>query len=186
MEFVKTEIPEVVLIKPKVFGDSRGYFLESYRRNIFEENGIPDLFVQDNLSKSRRGVVRGLHYQIENPQAKLVMVAYGEILDVAVDVRKNSPSFGKYVAVRLSSEKKNMLYIPIGFAHGFQVLSEEAVFQYKCSDYYNPRGERGIAWNDPEIGISWEKQIKPIISEKDQKHPVLSDVNRSELISYTI
>ncbi len=185
MEFIPTEIPDIILIKPKVYGDTRGFFMETYREQLFRDNGIKTSFVQDNLSKSNKNTIRGLHYQIKNPQAKLVMVTRGEILDVAVDIRKKSPTFGKYVAFRLSSENKMMVYIPEGFAHGFQVLSDETLFQYKCSRYYSPEGERGIAWNDPGINVPWIT-CDPIISEKDQKNPLLSEVDEKDLPSYSL
>ncbi|MEX0684617.1 MAG: dTDP-4-dehydrorhamnose 3,5-epimerase [Balneolales bacterium] len=175
MTFEPTEIKDVILIKPKVFEDERGCFTETYREGLFREHGIDQNFVQDNLSRSKQNTLRGLHYQIKNPQAKLVMVTQGEILDVAVDVRKDSPTFGKYVTEVLSGKNKHMLYLPIGFAHGFYVRSETATFLYKCSDYYNPKGERGIRWNDPDIGIPWG-EAEPILSDKDKSLPLLSDV----------
>ena len=184
MEFIPTDLPEVILIKPKVFGDERGYFMETYRHEIFKANNLYVNFVQDNLSKSRLNTIRGLHYQIINPQAKLIMVTQGEVLDVAVDIRRNSPTFGKHVTARLSDQNKCMLYIPVGFAHGFQVLSDETIFQYKCSDYYNPEGERGIAWNDPDVAIKWIGD-KYILSEKDQKNPLLDEVISEDLPIYS-
>lgn len=184
MEFIPTDIPEVILIKPKVFGDERGYFMETYRMELFKAHNIHVEFVQDNLSKSKKSTIRGLHYQIINPQAKLIMVTKGEVLDVAVDIRRNSPTFGKHVTARLSDQNKCMLYIPEGFAHGFQVLTDEAIFQYKCSDYYNPTGERGIAWNDQDIGINWLND-KYIISGKDQNNPNLADIGDSDLPTYS-
>ncbi|HKJ32626.1 MAG TPA: dTDP-4-dehydrorhamnose 3,5-epimerase [Balneolales bacterium] len=183
MEFIPTDIPEVILIKPKVFGDERGYFMETYRRKIFKKHNIHVDFVQDNLSKSKKSTIRGLHYQILNPQAKLIMVTQGEVLDVAVDIRRNSPTFGRFVTARLSDKNKSMLYIPEGFAHGFQVLTDETIFQYKCSDYYNPNGERGIAWDDPEIGVQWIDD-EYIISGKDQRNPRLKDVSADDLPIY--
>ena len=183
MEFIPTDIPEVILIKPKVFGDERGYFMETYRREIFKKNNIRVDFVQDNLSKSKKNTIRGLHYQVLNPQAKLIMVTQGEVLDVAVDIRRNSPTFGRFVTARLSDKNKCMLYIPKGFAHGFQVLTDETIFKYKCSDYYNPKGERGIAWDDPDIGVQWIND-EFIISEKDQKNPQLKNVSTDDLHIY--
>lgn len=175
MKVSKTELEGVLIIEPKVHSDLRGSFYESYVKKKYEEHGIYDGFIQDNHSMSRKGVLRGLHYQ-ENPgQAKLVRVTRGEVFDVAVDIRKGSPTFGKWSGVRLSDENHRQLYIPIGFAHGFCVLSESAEFLYKCSEYYAPSGERGILWNDPDIGIAWP--IKgPILSEKDERHPRLRDI----------
>lgn len=175
MKVKKTELEDVLIIEPKVYSDLRGSFYESYVKKKYEEHGIHDEFIQDNHSISRKGVLRGLHYQ-ENPgQAKLVRVTRGEVFDVAVDIRKGSSTFGKWSGVRLSGENHRQLYIPIGFAHGFCVLSETAEFLYKCSEYYAPSGERGILWNDPDIGIAWP--IKdPILSEKDEGLPRLRDI----------
>ena len=173
-EFKKYEISDVQLVIPKVFPDDRGFFLESYKKSEFMANGICDDFNQDNHSKSTKGVLRGLHYQ-KNPkaQAKLVRCSKGAILDVAVDIRKNSPTFGKWVAEKLTEENKHMLYIPAGFAHGFVVLSDEAEFVYKVDDYYHPNDEGGLMWNDPAIGINWpipeDMEIK--LSDKDKLHP---------------
>jgi dTDP-4-dehydrorhamnose 3,5-epimerase len=183
MEFVQTDIPGVVLIKPDVFGDDRGFFTEIYRASIFGEHGFPT-FVQDNMSKSQKGTIRGLHYQMGRPQAKLVMVPYGKVIDVAVDIRKGSPTFGKHVTVELSDENKYLLYIPVGFAHGFQVLSDEALFQYKCSNYYYPEGERGVNWQDTDLRIRWDTNVNPIVSSKDQNLPELNDVMTSDLPLY--
>ena len=180
MKFIPSKIPDVIRVEPKIFGDERGFFMESYREKKFANHGINDRFVQDNVSFSKKGTIRGLHYQIENPQAKLVMVTSGRILDVAVDIRKESKTFGQVVAIELSEENRNQLYIPVGFAHGFEVLSEEALFIYKCSDYYNPDGERGIAWNDPQLNIPWQTST-PIISEKDKNNPLLKDLENSDL-----
>lgn len=180
MEFIPTALKDVLLIRPRIFEDNRGFFTETYRENLFSEAGITHTFVQDNLSRSSRNTLRGLHYQVVQPQAKLVMVSVGEIMDVAVDVRRNSPDFGKYVMCRLSEKNKEMLYIPEGFAHGFFVLSEEAVFLYKCSDYYHPSGERGIRWNDPQINIQWP-DITPVLSQKDQNLPFLSELKNEDL-----
>jgi dTDP-4-dehydrorhamnose 3,5-epimerase len=153
--FKETAIEGVILIEPRVFGDERGYFMETYNKADFTEAGITCEFVQDNQSKSSKGVLRGLHYQKQYSQAKLVRVIKGEVFDVAVDLRKNSPTYAKYVGVILSAEKKNMLYIPKGFAHGFLVLSDEAEFAYKCDEFYHPEDEGGIGWDDPAIGIEW-------------------------------
>lgn len=180
MEFIPTKLEDVIVIRPIIFEDKRGFFTETFRLNKFHKAGIREPFVQDNLSRSVRGTLRGLHYQIVNPQAKLVMVTEGEILDVAVDIRRHSPNFGKYVSRRLSEENKEMLYIPEGFAHGFFVLSERATFLYKCSDYYNPVGERGIRWNDPGIGIDWPVS-DPVLSQKDSNLPLLSELDESDI-----
>jgi dTDP-4-dehydrorhamnose 3,5-epimerase len=153
--FTKTDIEGVLVIEPKVFGDERGYFMETYNKTDFHKAGITCEFVQDNQSKSRKGVLRGLHFQKQFPQAKLVRVTKGEVYDVAVDLRKESLTYGKYVGVILSAERKNMFFIPRGFAHGFLVLSDEAEFTYKCDEFYHPEDEGGIRWDDPSIGIEW-------------------------------
>lgn len=185
MEVIKTEIEGVVIIEPKIFGDERGYFFESFNAAEFARKvGVNTVFVQDNESKSKYGVLRGLHFQKgEFAQSKLVRVVEGRVIDVAVDIRRGSPTFGKHVAIELSKENKRQLFIPRGFAHGFAVLSEEAVFQYKCDNLYAPEHEGAIAWNDPKIGIDW--QIRPedaILSEKDRKHPTLDEAE--ELFDY--
>ena len=179
MKITESRIKEVKLLEPRVFEDDRGYFFESYRENLLQEAGISGAFVQDNVSKSFQGTVRGLHYQIKNPQAKLVSCLKGTILDVAVDIRRNSSTFGNYVAFKLSEENHRMLYVPIGFAHGFSVLSEEAIVSYKCTDYYNPDGERGIRWDDPLIRINWDVS-RPILSEKDRKLPLFSSLREED------
>ena len=178
MNFIKTEIDGVVIVEPRVFEDERGYFFESYNEAEFIKNGIPNKFVQDNQSKSSYGVVRGLHCQLgEFAQAKLVRVLHGRVLDVAVDIRKNSPTFGKYVAVELSDENKRQLFIPRGFLHGFSVLSETAVFAYKCDNLYAPHAEFGIRFDDPDIGIDWQVPTDKIItSAKDNIAKGLKDV----------
>jgi dTDP-4-dehydrorhamnose 3,5-epimerase len=170
MEVIVTAIPDLLLFKPKVFGDERGFFLETFRESWFSERDIPVKFVQDNHSSSSRGVLRGLHYQINNPQGKLVRVTAGEVYDVAVDVRKNSPTFGKSVGVYLSAENKHIFWVPPGFAHGFLVLSERAEFNYKCTEYYAPEHERSLLWNDPELNIDWPLAgiYQPTLSAKDQ------------------
>ena len=177
MEIIATAIPEVKIVVPKVFGDARGYFFESWSAARYAEAGIDCNWVQDNESKSRFGVLRGLHYQAAPyTQAKLVRVIEGAVLDVAVDIRKGSPTFGKYVAVELSVENKYQLFVPRGFAHGFVVLSEEAVFAYKCDNIYMPSHERGIAFNDPALGINWQIKVdKFILSAKDTSNPLLAD-----------
>jgi dTDP-4-dehydrorhamnose 3,5-epimerase len=166
MKRVETSLPGVWVIEPQVFGDARGYFFESYQREKFAQLGILEDFVQDNRSFSRQGVVRGLHFQLCYPQAKLCSVIQGEVFDVAVDVRRGSPNFGQWTGVTLSAENKKQIYIPQGFAHGFAVLSETAEFMYKCSDYYHPEDEGGVAWNDPAIGIDWPVE-SPVLSKKD-------------------
>lgn len=177
---ISTSLPGVFILEPRVFGDERGFFLESYNEKAFAEVGIEDRFVQDNHSRSRRNVLRGLHYQIKSPQGKLVRVVEGEILDVAVDLRRSSPTFGGSEAVRLSGENKRMLWIPKGFAHGFSVRSETAEVLYKASDYYAPESERTLAWNDPDLKINWELQGEPVISAKDQRGAVLRDAETFE------
>ncbi len=173
--FIKTEIADVYIIEPTVFGDNRGYFTETYNSADFKAAGLDYEFVQDNQSKSSKGVLRGLHFQKTHPQAKLVRVISGEVLDVAVDLRKNSPTYGKWVGAVLSSENKRQLMIPRGFAHGFAVLSESAEFCYKCDDFYHPEDEGGIAWNDPDVAVDWMLDGEPILSEKDKKHPTLRE-----------
>ena len=183
MNIIQTELPGVLIVEPKVFGDARGYFFESWNKAAFEEAGICCTFIQDNESMSRFGVTRGLHFQASPyTQAKLVRVISGAVLDVAVDIRKGSPTFGKHVAVELSGENKRQLFIPRGFAHGFTVLSKEAVFAYKCDNKYMPSHERGIAFNDPALGIDWQVNLENyILSEKDTRNPLLKD---AELFDY--
>ena len=169
MIITPTALPGVLLIEPKVFGDARGFFFESYNRHAFAEaSGLDVDFVQDNHSRSALGVLRGLHYQIQQPQGKLVRVVAGAVFDVAVDIRKASPTFGQWVGIELSAENKKMIWVPPGFAHGFLVLSESAEFLYKTTDYYAPSHERAIAWNDPDIGIAWPLAAAPLLSAKDQ------------------
>ena len=179
MNIIETEIQGVYIIEPKVFGDSRGYFFESFSKKEFESKVGPVEFVQDNESKSCYGVVRGLHFQKPpHAQAKLVRVVKGMVLDVAVDLRKDSPTYGRHVAVELSEDNHRQVFIPKGFAHGFSVLSEEAVFQYKCDDYYAPETEGAVAWNDSELNIDWRIPADMmILSEKDKRHPELKDLN---------
>jgi len=175
VEIINTENPEVLLLRPKVFEDRRGYFLESYNERALASAGFTQHFVQDNHSHSRKGVLRGLHYQIKQPQGKLVRVVSGEIFDVAVDLRRDSGFFGKWLGRRLSSENKLMMWIPPGFAHGFLVLSEMADVLYKTTDYYAPEFERTILWNDPDLAISWQVIGNPLISEKDMAGKKLRD-----------
>ena len=175
--FSPTDIPGVQIVDVKCFGDARGYFMETYRAADFAAAGITDAFVQDNQSCSHRGVLRGLHFQKRHQQAKLVRAISGEIFDVAVDLRRGSATYGRWVGVVLSAENRRQLYIPRGFAHGFQVLSEQAVFAYKCGDVYHPEDEGGLMWNDPEIGIDWPvpENAELLLSEKDQHHQPLKD-----------
>ena len=173
--FNETEIKDVYTIDVKKYGDNRGYFMETYKESDFKAAGLDYNFVQDNQSKSKAGVLRGLHFQKTHPQAKLVRVLEGEVFDVAVDLRKDSPTYGKWVGVILSAEKGNMFMIPRGFAHGFVVLTKTATFAYKCDELYHPEDEGGIMWNDPEIGIVWPYDGEPLLSEKDKKHPSLKD-----------
>ena len=176
MQVIPTAIPEVLILEPKVFGDDRGFFFESFNARTFAQvTGVKREFVQDNHSKSSRGVLRGLHYQIRQPQGKLVRVVAGEVFDVAVDVRKSSPTFGQWVGERISAENKRQLWIPEGFAHGFLVLSDYAEFLYKTTDYYAPEHERSLLWNDPAIGIQWPIQGVPILAAKDAAGLSLND-----------
>jgi dTDP-4-dehydrorhamnose 3,5-epimerase len=168
MQVIETQHPEVLLLRPKVFGDARGFFFESYNRKAFAELGIDAEFVQDNHSRSAKGVLRGLHYQISQPQGKLVRVTAGEVFDVAVDLRRSSPHFGRVATFRLSAESHDMAWIPPGFAHGFQVLSDHAEFLYKTTDYYAPQFERCLRWNDPALAIAWPLDGAPLLSAKDQ------------------
>lgn len=177
---IPTSLPGVFVLEPRVFGDERGFFLESYNERAMAGVGIRERFVQDNHSCSRRGVLRGLHYQIQHAQGKLVRVAEGEILDVAVDLRRSSPKFGAWESVRLSGENKRMLWIPVGFAHGFRVISEKAHVLYKATDYYAPEHERTLAWNDLELKINWELEGEPIVSAKDQRGVLLRNAETFE------
>jgi dTDP-4-dehydrorhamnose 3,5-epimerase len=176
MPIQTTAIPDVIIIEPNVFGDERGFFYESFNAKSFaEQTGINALFVQDNHSKSAKGVLRGLHYQIQQPQGKLVRVVAGEVFDVAVDIRKQSPTFGQWVGVMLSGDNKRQLWVPEGFAHGFLVLSNSAEFLYKTTDYYAPEFERSILWNDSAIDIQWPIQGEPVLSNKDKMAKLLSE-----------
>ncbi|KRW63538.1 dTDP-4-dehydrorhamnose 3,5-epimerase [Stutzerimonas nitrititolerans] len=178
MKVIETSIPDVLIIEPKVFGDERGFFYESFNAAAFEAaTGLKRSFVQDNHSKSQRGVLRGLHYQIQQPQGKLVRVVAGEVFDVAVDLRRSSPSFGRWAGTRLSAENQRQLWIPEGFAHGFVVLSESAEFLYKTTDYYAPEHERSLLWNDPELGIQWPIEQAPQLSGKDAAGKRLSEAD---------
>ena len=175
--FHPTEIPGVYIIDVKSYGDRRGYFMETYKESDFREAGLNYTFVQDNQSASRKGVLRGLHFQKQHPQAKLVRVLRGEVFDVAVDLRAGSATYGKWVGALLSGENHRQLMIPRGFAHGFAVVSESAEFAYKCDDFYHPEDEGGIMWNDPAIGIEWPDVGEILLSEKDQHHPSLAEAN---------
>jgi len=178
MNFIVTDIPDVILLEPQVFGDKRGFFMETWQQKEFEENVAPVKFVQDNHSKSAHGILRGLHYQIKHPQGKLVRVVQGSVFDVAVDMRKNSPTFGQWVGYELSESNKRMLWLPPGFAHGFYVMSKTAEFVYKCTDYYAPEFERSLLWNDPTIGIDWPTNGQtPLLSEKDAKGDLFGDAD---------
>lgn len=177
---IATSLPGVFILEPRVFGDQRGFFLESYNERVFRELGIGERFVQDNHSSSMKNVLRGLHYQIKHAQGKLIRVIEGEILDVAVDLRRSSPAFGKWEAVRLSGENKRMLWIPAGLAHGFLVISNTAHVMYKTTDYYSPEHERTLAWNDPDLKIEWQLEAEPTVSAKDQRGVALRDAETFE------
>jgi len=178
MNVIPTALPGVLILEPKVFGDARGFFYESFNARTFEQqSGVATQFVQDNHSASGRGVLRGLHYQLENTQGKLVRVTRGEVLDVAVDIRRSSACFGQWVAVRLSADNHRQLWIPEGFAHGFVVLSDSAEFLYKATDYYNPSAERCIRWDDPDLAIGWQLTEPPLLSAKDQAGQWLKDAD---------
>ena len=177
MKFTPSEVlPEVIIIEPDVYRDDRGFFFESYQREKYVQHDISMAFVQDNISFSKRGVLRGLHYQLGNPQGKLVLAVSGEIFDVAVDIRKDSPTFGKWTGITLSSDNHLQVYIPKGFAHGYCVLSEKAYIMYKCTDYYAPFEERGILWNDTSLNITWPV-AEPILSERDRSLPGLKNID---------
>ena len=182
MKASPTPLPGVLVLEPKVFGDARGAFFESYRADLFKGLGIDCAFVQENQSRSTRGVLRGLHYQRVQPQAKLVRVVQGEIFDVAVDVRRGSPTFGQWAAERLSDENRKQMFVPVGFAHGFLVLSPTADVIYKTSDFYNPPGERGILWSDPDLRIPWPLEgLVPTVNDRDSRYPRLSAAPREDL-----
>jgi dTDP-4-dehydrorhamnose 3,5-epimerase len=180
LKVIATALPEVLIVEPKFIGDERGFFQETYQADKYRVGGIPDHFVQDNLSYSRRGVLRGLHFQNPDPQAKLVYVLRGEIFDVAVDIRPDSPTFGQWFGTSLSDGNHLQLYIPVGFAHGFVVTSEEALVAYKVTSFYNPAGDASIKWDDPAIGIEWPIS-EPFLATKDANAPLLADVRREKL-----
>ncbi len=174
MEFTSTSLPDVMLLKPKVHGDHRGFFMETFRKEVFDKAGITTDFVQDNHSKSSKGILRGLHYQIKQPQGKLIRVVAGEIFDVAVDMRRSSSTFGLWIGVVLSAENKHALWIPPGFAHGFYVMSEEAEVTYKTTTYYAPEHERSLLWNDPLVNIAWPEKTDVVLSDKDRNAPMFA------------
>jgi dTDP-4-dehydrorhamnose 3,5-epimerase len=186
MDVEETNIPGVLIFKPKVFGDSRGWFMESWQSERYAELGIPQHFSQDNQAFSERGVLRGLHFQNPYGQGKLVQVIQGEVFDVAVDVRRDSPWFGQWVGVHLTGENHQQLYIPVGFAHGYLVLSENAIFSYKCSDYYHPESQFSIRWSDPKIAIDWPFGLNPLLAEKDRDAPLLSEIAVEHLPVYQL
>ena len=175
MKFIETKIPEVKVIEPKVFGDDRGFFMETFRQDVFNKDVGSTCFVQENQSLSKKNILRGLHYQVKQPQGKLVRVTQGSVFDVAVDLRKSSPTFKQWVGVELSAENKRQLWVPEGFAHGFCVLSETAEFVYKCTNFYAPEYDRNIIWNDPDITVEWPISEAPILSPKDEAAPQLAD-----------
>ena len=182
MKVIETELPGVLILEPRVFGDPRGFFLETLREATLEDAGIEADFVQHNHSRSRRGVLRGLHYQHVNPQGKLVRAARGRVFDVAVDIREGSPDFGRWVGVELDDVEHRQLWIPPGFAHGFCVLSDEADFVYACTTYYDPASDTGIRWNDPAIGIEWpDMGVAPLLSDKDRRMPLLAEQDPEKL-----
>jgi len=180
MNIIPGKIPGLLIVAPDVYGDNRGFFTETWHQRRYAESGIDRVFVQDNLSRSVKGTLRGLHFQIRHPQAKLVQAITGELFDVAVDLRHDSPTFGKWEGVLLSDKNMRQLYIPEGFAHGFCVLSDTALFSYKCTDFYAPGDEGGLLWSDPDIGIEWPVEA-PILSDKDRTYPRLKDLGRDQL-----
>lgn len=188
MKIIETHLPGVIVIEPKIFGDKRGFFLETFRQDTLEQAGINVSFVQDNHSRSSQGVLRGLHYQLTQTQGKLVRVTSGSVYDVAVDVREGSPTFSQWYGTELNEENMRMMYVPPGYAHGFVVLSESADFLYKCTDYYHPESEQGIAWDDPDIGIEWpinDLSAKIALSEKDKSNLLLKDQPSNKLPDYS-
>jgi dTDP-4-dehydrorhamnose 3,5-epimerase len=184
MNIIETSLPGVFVIEPKVFGDERGYFFEMYNSKQYATACPVKAFVQDNVSRSVKGVLRGLHYQLNHPQGKLVCVLRGAVLDVVVDIRRGSPTFKQWIGIELNESNHRQVYIPPGFAHGFQVLSDEAYFHYKCTDYYHPEDEHGIKWNDPELNIAWQLTSEPTISAKDILHPTLAQADFDKLPLY--
>jgi dTDP-4-dehydrorhamnose 3,5-epimerase len=184
MKFLPVELPGLVHIEPPLFGDQRGWFMELWNKSRYEHPDLPANFVQDNVSFSGKGILRGMHMQSENTQGKLVTVLQGEVFDVAVDIRVGSPAFGKWQGFHLDGTSRRQLYIPPGWAHGFLVLSETAMFHYKCTDIYNPKAEISLAWDDPDVGIRWPSGVTPILSEKDKKGLRLRDIPKDKLIKY--
>lgn len=189
MKLIETPLPGVVVIEPRVFADERGFFLETYHEEKYRDAGISAGFVQDNHSKSGRGTLRGLHYQLQHPQAKLCRVVSGEVLDVVVDIRRSSPTFGKWTSVLLSEENKRQIFVPRGFAHGFVVVTDWAEFLYKCDGFYRPDDEHGIAWDDPDVGIDWELEQRGIesliLSQKDRQNPTLASAAPEDLPEFS-
>ena len=183
MNVIQTELPGVLIIEPRVFGDERGFFMETWQQRRYAEAGMPEQFVQDNISFSRRGILRGLHYQNPQGQGKLVYVLQGEVYDVAVDIRAGSPHYGGVVGVTLSAENKRQFYIPPGFAHGFCVTSNTALFVYKCTEFYNPALEGSVRWDDPQLGIDWPVR-EPLLSDKDKLAPLLREIPQDKLPHY--
>jgi dTDP-4-dehydrorhamnose 3,5-epimerase len=181
MKVIETELPGVLIIEPRIFHDTRGYFYETFHADRYQSCGIKETFVQDNFSRSKKNVVRGLHYQREHAQGKLVFVTYGQVFDVVVDIRSDSPAFGKAITVELSDQNNRQVYIPPGLAHGFCVLSERADFLYKCTDFYYPASEFGVCWNDPDLKISWPVIEESILSPKDAVYPQLKDIPKDQL-----
>ncbi len=184
MRVSETRLPGVLLFEPKKFGDARGYFMETWRQEAYRDAGIEDAFVQDNMSFSQQGVLRGLHFQLPHAQGKLVYCPIGEVYDVAVDIRHGSPTFGQWYGTTLSAENGQQMYVPPGFAHGFCVTSTQALFCYKCTQYYDPAGDAGIRWNDPDIGVEWPLQ-EVQVSAKDQSTPCLKDLSAEQLPAFT-
>ena len=184
MNVIQTDIPGVLIIEPRVFGDERGFFMETWQQRRYAEAGLPEQFVQDNISFSRRGILRGLHYQHPQGQGKLVYVLQGEVYDVAVDIRADSPHFGRSVALTLSAENRRQFYIPPGFAHGFCVTSDTALFVYKCTEFYNPALEGCVRWNDPQVGIKWPIS-EPTLSDKDKAAALLKEIPKDRLPQYS-
>ena len=184
MNIVKTKLSPVLLLEPKLFKDSRGFFMELYKESAYQAAGISAQFVQDNMSGSLKGAVRGLHYQLNHPQGKLVSIIRGAVFDVVVDIRVGSPSFGEWVGFELSETNHKQVYVPPGFAHGYCALSEEVIFHYKCTDYYHPEDEYGLLWSDPELNIAWPLEGEALISAKDAACPLLKDVSLDKLPRY--
>ena len=180
MKVTELELPGVLLLEPKIYGDERGFFLETWQARRYAEAGLPQRFVQDNLSRSTHGVLRGLHYQLQRPQGKLVWVIEGEVFDVAADVNPDSPTYGRHVAVTLSDRNRAQLWVPPGYAHGFVVLSESVYFAYKCTDYYAPELERGVHWNDPTLAIEWPVE-DPVLNDRDAAWPTLEEAQQQDL-----